>query len=140
MNDVTLIGNLGGDPELRYTNGGAAVCNFKLATNERFTDKDGNKQEQTEWHRIVVWGKQAEVCEKYLSKGKQVAIKGQIKTREWEDKDGNRRYTTEITARHVEFLGERGGGGRSGGSGGSKANDGRAPSNNRAFNDDDIPF
>src|SRR5262245_5348886 len=108
VNKVILIGNLGRDPELKYTPQQNAVCNFTLATNERFTDRSGAKQERTEWHRIVVWGKQAEICQKYLKKGKQVYIEGTLTTREWNDKDGNKRYTTEIKALRVQMLGSRG--------------------------------
>ena len=116
VNKVILVGNLGRDPELRYTKGGQAVANFTLATNERWNDKDGNTQERTEWHRIVVWGKPAENCAQYLQKGRSVYIEGRLQTREWEDKDGHKRYTTEIVGQTVQFLGSRGeGGGRSGG-------------------------
>lgn len=113
MNKAILIGNLGADPELRYTTGGTAVCNFNLATNEKWTDKSGAKQEKVEWHRIVVWDKQAESCKEYLSKGRQVCVEGKLQTRQWEDKDGVKRYTTEVVAQRVEFLGGKGeGGGR----------------------------
>ena len=110
VNKVILIGNLGRDPELRYTQSGQGVANFTLATNERWRDKDGNNQERTEWHRIVVWGKQAESCAQYLQKGRSVYVEGRLQTRDWEDKDGNKRQTTEITALTVQFLGGRGGG------------------------------
>lgn len=99
-----LQGNLGADPELRYTNSGTAVCNFRMATNERFTDKNGEKQERTEWHRIVVWGKLAEICGQYLAKGRMVTVVGKLQTRKWEDRDGVTRYMTEIVSRQVEFL------------------------------------
>ncbi len=106
VNKVTLIGRLGTDPELRYTPSGAAVCNFSLATSENWTDKaSGQRTEKTEWHRIVVWGKQAELCNQYLSKGRQVYMEGKLQTRQWEDKDGNKRYTTEVTCNQVQFLG-----------------------------------
>jgi single-strand DNA-binding protein len=114
VNKVILIGNLGRDPELRYTQGGSAVANFTLATNERWRDKDGNNQERTEWHRIVVWGRTAENCAQYLQKGKSVYVEGRLQTREWEDKDGNKRNTTEINALNVQFLGGRGGSGGAG--------------------------
>lgn len=135
LNRVDIIGHLGADPELRYTQGGAPVCNFNVATTERWT-KDGQTQEKTEWHKIVVWGKLAEVCEKYLKKGRQAYISGRLQTREWEDKDGNKRYTTEINAQTVQFLGSKDGGGGAG----SGANS--APDSNfdQSFNDDDIPF
>lgn len=96
INKVILVGNLGKDPEVRYLEGGIAVANFPVATTESFRDKLGNKQEQTEWHQIVLWRKLAEVAEKYLRKGQQVYIEGKIRSRSWEDKDGNKRYTTEI--------------------------------------------
>ena len=104
MNKVLLRGNLGKNPELRYTGEGTAVCNFTVATNERYTDKQGVKQELTEWHRIVVWGKNAENCVKFLSAGRSVLIEGKLKTRKWTDREGQDRYTTEINARDVEFL------------------------------------
>src|SRR5262245_26825952 len=91
VNKVILIGNLGRDPELRYTPGGQAVANFTLATNERFSSKDGEKQERTEWHRIVAWGRTGELCAQYLSKGRSVYIEGRLQTREWEDKEGQKR-------------------------------------------------
>jgi single-strand DNA-binding protein len=96
INKVILVGNLGKDPEVRYLEGGIAVANFPVATTESFRDKMGNKQEQTEWHQIVMWRKLAEVAEKYLRKGQQVYIEGKIRSRSWEDKEGNKRYTTEI--------------------------------------------
>jgi single-strand DNA-binding protein len=111
VNKVILIGNLGRDPELRYTKNGQAVANFTLATTENWT-KDGNREERTEWHRIVAWGKTAELCTQYLTKGRTVYIEGQIRTREWEDKEGHKRQTTEVHAQTVQFLGsgQRGGG------------------------------
>ena len=116
VNKVILIGNLGRDPELRYTKGGMAVANFTLATNERWRDKQGSSQERTEWHRIVVWDKQAENCAQYLQKGRSAYIEGRLQTREWEDKEGNKHRTTEVVAQQVTFLGGRGDGvGRSGG-------------------------
>jgi len=114
VNKVILIGNLGRDPELRYTQGGQAVANFTVATNERFSSKDGEKQERTEWHRIVAWGRTAELCAQYLSKGRSVYLEGRLQTREWEDKEGQKRRTTEIVATMVQFLGGRGEGGSSG--------------------------
>ncbi len=107
VNKAILVGNLGHDPELRYTQGGTAVVNFSVATNEKWKDKDGNDQERTEWHRIVVWGRSAENCAQCLQKGSSVYIEGQLQTREWEDKDGNKRTTTEINARSVQFLSPR---------------------------------
>jgi single-strand DNA-binding protein len=123
VNKAILIGNLGRDPELRYTQSGQAVVNFTLATSENWNDKSGERVERTEWHRIVVWGKVGEVCAQYLSKGRTVYVEGRIQTREWEDKDGNKRNTTEINAQTVQFLGgprsEGGGGGAGGGGGGN---------------------
>ncbi len=110
-----LIGNLGRDPEIRYTTGGQAVANFTLATTEKYTNKAGEKQEDTEWHRIVAWGRLAEICGEYLSKGRMVYIEGSIKTRSWEDKEGNTKYTTEIVARNMQMLGGQGGQGGQGG-------------------------
>ena len=121
VNKVILIGNLGSDPELRYTGSGTAVCNFSLATTESYKDRDGNQVENTEWHRIVAWARLAEICGEYLKKGRQVYIEGQLQTRQWEDKDGNTRYTTEIKAREMQMLGSRDGGeggGNFGGGGG----------------------
>lgn len=105
VNKVLLIGRLGGDPEVRYTSNGGAVANFNMATNESWTDKAGQKQERTEWHRIVVWGKLGELCGQYLSKGRQAFVEGRLQTRDWTDKEGHKRYTTEIVAQNVQFLG-----------------------------------
>lgn len=106
VNKVILLGRLGQDPELKFTPSGAAVCNFSLATSESWTDKtSGQKQERTEWHRITVWGKLAELCNQYLSKGRQAFVEGALQTRQWDDKDGNKRYTTEIKATAVQFIG-----------------------------------
>ena len=101
INKVILIGNLGRDPEIRYTTSGQAVVNFTLATTESSTSKDGEKQDFTEWHRIVAWGRLAEICGEYLSKGRMVYIEGSIRTRSWEDKEGRKRWTTEILARNI---------------------------------------
>jgi single-strand DNA-binding protein len=105
VNKVILLGRLGQDPELKYTPGGSAVCNFSLATTEAWTDKQGQKQEKTEWHRVVVWGKLAELCNQYLAKGRQAFLEGRLQTRSWDDKDGNKKYTTEILASTVQFIG-----------------------------------
>jgi single-strand DNA-binding protein len=105
VNKVILIGNLGRDPEVRYTQNGTAVANFTLATNEVWNDKSGERQEKTEWHRIVVWGKQAEIAREHLSKGKQVYIEGSIQTRQWDDREGNKRTTTEIKAQRLMMMG-----------------------------------
>jgi single-strand DNA-binding protein len=104
VNKVMILGRLGTDPELKYTPSGAAVCNFSLATSESWADKSGQKQEKTEWHRVVVWGKLAELCNQYLSKGKQAFVEGSLQTRSWEGQDGSKRYTTEINARNIQFL------------------------------------
>jgi len=106
VNKVILLGRLGQDPELRNTPNGNSVCNFTLATSENWTDKQsGQRQERTEWHRIVVWGRVAENCNQYLAKGRQAYIEGRLQTRSWEDKDGNKRYTTEVLANTVQFIG-----------------------------------
>lgn len=108
INKAILIGRLGSDPEIRYTPSGVAVANFNIATSEEWKDKDtGEKKERTEWHRIVAWRRLGELCGEYLSKGRQVYIEGKIQTRAWEDRDGNKRYTTEIVASDVQFLGGR---------------------------------
>lgn len=130
VNKVILVGNLGQNPEVRHTQGGQSVANFSIATNESWTDKSGAKQEKTEWHRIVVWGKAAEACGKYLSKGRPVYVEGKLQTRQWQDKDGQTKYTTEVNAQTVQFLG--------GGKGeGAPAPD-AAPAG--GFSTDDIPF
>jgi single-strand DNA-binding protein len=105
VNKVILVGNLGRDAELRYTPGGAAVATLSLATTEVWNDKGGQRQEKTEWHRVVLWGKQAETLSEYLTKGKQIYVEGRLQTREWNDKDGNKRYTTEIRGDRVVLLG-----------------------------------
>ena len=110
VNKVILVGNLGRDAELRYTPGGAAVATLNLATTEVWNDKSGQKQEKTEWHRVVLWGKQAESLQEYLTKGKQIYVEGRLQTRQWDDKDGNKRYTTEIRGDSVVLLGGGGGG------------------------------
>jgi single-strand DNA-binding protein len=104
VNKVTLIGNLGDDPELRHTGSGTAVCNMSLATNESYTDSDGNEVQNTEWHDVVAWGRLGEVCNEYLSKGSQVYFEGSLQTRSWEDDNGNTRYSTEVKAREMMFL------------------------------------
>ncbi len=147
LNKAMIIGRLGNDPEVRYTQGGMAMANFNLATNEVWNDKGGQRQEKTEWHRIVVFGKQAENCGKYLKKGRQAYVEGRIQTREWEDRDGNKRTTTEIVAQTVQFL-DGGGAGAdrsdSGGDRGYSQRDSGPPQNessyDQSFNDDDIPF
>ncbi|NOY88974.1 MAG: single-stranded DNA-binding protein [FCB group bacterium] len=108
VNKAILIGNLGKDPELRYTPSGKAVATFSLATTERWTGQDGQKNETTTWHNIVAWGKQAEVIKEYLSKGRQVYIEGRIVNRSYDDKDGNKRYISEVVVQNFQFLGNRG--------------------------------
>jgi single-strand DNA-binding protein len=137
VNKVILIGNLGADPELRYTSGGSAVTELRLATSRKWTDKSGNAQEDTQWHRVVVWGKQAENCKEYLSKGRQVYVEGRLQTRQWEDRDGNKRWTTEVVAEQVQFLGGGGRGGGGGQGGPPPPDDRDAPPD---MGDDDIPF
>lgn len=105
VNKAIIIGNLGRDPEVRFTATGKAVCNFSVATTEKWTDANGQKQERTEWHNVVVWGKQAESCGQYLAKGRQVFVEGAIQTREYDGKDGTKKRATEIMARDVRFLG-----------------------------------
>ena len=114
INKAILIGNLGADPEVRYTQSGTAVATFNIATTERWKGQDGQMQEQTEWHRIVAWAKLAEICGEYLHKGSKVYIEGKIQTRKWQDKDGVDRYTTEIVARDMKMLSPKGEGGRQG--------------------------
>jgi len=109
LNKVMLIGNLGRDPEIRSTPSGTQVANFTLATTENFTDRSGNRTSRTEWHRIVAWGRLAEICGQYLRKGKQVYIEGRIQTRQWEDQQGQRRTTTEIVATNMIMLGRANG-------------------------------
>jgi single-strand DNA-binding protein len=119
LNKVMLIGNLGADPEVRYTAGGSAVANIRLATAEAWRDREsGEQQERTEWHRVVFFGKLAEIVEQYVKKGSQLYVEGRIQTRKWQDKDGNERYSTEIVASDMQMLGGRGGSSGGGGAGG----------------------
>jgi single-strand DNA-binding protein len=127
VNKVMLIGNLGADPEVRYTAGGAAVANVTLATAESWKDKEsGEQQERTEWHRIVFFSRLAEIVGEYLKKGSQVYVEGRLQTRKWQDRDGNDRYTTEIVAHEMQMLGSRTGGGGASGSSGGFSNAGQA--------------
>ena len=145
VNKVILVGNLGRDAELRYTPGGAAVATLNMATTEVWNDKGGQRQEKTEWHRVVLWGKSAESLTEYLTKGKQIYVEGRLQTRQWDDKDGNKRYTTEIRGDKVVLLSGGGGGGgrgqsmdRSGGHDmGGHAGGGDM---GEPLSDDDIPF
>ena len=147
VNKVILVGNLGRDAELRYTPGGAAVATINMATTEVWNDKSGQRQEKTEWHRVVLWGKTAESLNEYLTKGKQIYVEGRLQTRQWDDKDGNKRYTTEIRGDRIVLLG--GGGGRGGGGGSRSESAGGgadfggpapAPEGSAPLTDDDIPF
>jgi single-strand DNA-binding protein len=146
VNKVILVGNLGRDAELRYTPGGAAVATLNMATTETWNDKSGQKQEKTEWHRVVFWGKVAESLTEYLTKGKQVYVEGRLETRQWNDKDGNKRYTTEIKGDKIVLLGGGGqrGGGMSRGGGEESMGGGHASHGSDApetpLTDDDIPF
>ena len=149
VNKVILVGNLGNDPDIRYTAGGAAVANISLATTDSWKDKEsGEQQDRTEWHRIVFFGRLAEIVGEYLRKGSQVYVEGRLQTRKWQDKSGNDRYTTEIVANEMQMLGGRGGSG-----GGMGNNDqapppmsesspasSSAPAADNDFVDDDIPF
>jgi single-strand DNA-binding protein len=138
VNKVILIGNLGADPELRYTPSGAAVANFNIATTEKWKDKDGQSQERTEWHRIILWSRQAEVAKEYLRKGSSVYIEGRIQNRSYDDKDGIKRYVTEIVGQRMQFLGGRG---EAGSSSGGSSEPPPPPAGNLDDNqDDDLPF
>jgi single-strand DNA-binding protein len=136
VNKAILIGNLGNDPELRYTQGGQALCRFNIATNEQWRDREDKLQERVEWHRIVVWGKSAENCAQYLQKGRSVYVEGRLQTREWEDKEGQKRRTTEINAQTVQFLGGPRGGGSGGGGQGEPSRREPGPTGS----DEEIPF
>jgi single-strand DNA-binding protein len=141
VNKVIVVGRLGKDPEMRHTNSGQGVCTFSVATSENWKDKSGEKQEKTEWHRVVTWSRLAEICSEYLKKGRQVYVEGRLQTRQWDDKTGNKRYTTEIVAQTVQFLGT--GGARS--DAGADMDQGSsfvepASSGGEPATDDDIPF
>ena len=140
VNKVILVGNLGRDAELRYTPGGAAVATLNLATTEVWNDKNSQRQEKTEWHRVVLWGKQAESLQEYLTKGKQIYVEGRLQTRQWDDKDGNKRYTTEVKVFRITLLG---GGSREGGGVGARGNAGGGEYEDppvEPITDEDIPF
>ena len=137
VNRVFLIGRLGRDPEIRHTTSGAAVANFSIATDERWTDAEGNRQTRTEWHNIVAWRKLAEICGQYLRKGRLVFIEGRIQTREWDDRDGNKRRTTEIIASNMQMLGGRG---QDEGSPAAPSQQKEETSMEIGITDDDIPF
>jgi single-strand DNA-binding protein len=160
VNKVILVGRLGRDPETRFTGGGQAVANFSVATDETYKDKNGERQKRTEWHKIVVWGKQAEIAQQYLKKGSLVFIEGRIQSREWQDKEGQKRTSFEIVASNFRMLGGRGDGAPSGGGGASRGGGGghedieggggddfggggSAPSGGHSgpeISDEDIPF
>ena len=108
VNKVIRVGNLGADPQIRYTPQGTAVANFSLATTERFTNRNGEREARTEWHRVVAWGRLAEICNEYLKKGRQIYVEGRIQTRQWDDKEGNKRSSTEIVATNMVMLGRAG--------------------------------
>jgi single-strand DNA-binding protein len=145
INKVILVGRLGRDPEMKYTSGGTPFCRFSIATDDNWTDKgSGEKQERTEWHSIVVWDRLAEICNQYLTKGRLVYIEGSLQTREWDDKEGVKRKTTEVRARDMVMLG--GGSGGEGGGMPSRSDSGGGPSGSSGggggstITDDDIPF
>jgi single-strand DNA-binding protein len=141
LNRVMLIGNLGRDPEVRYTQGGSPVANFTLATNERYTDSSGERKEKTEWHRVVCFGKQAEVVGEYTRKGRQVFVEGSLQTREWTDREGNKRYTTEVRAQRVVLLGSRPGSGEVQAARDEGGEDVPAVAEGGGgFDEDDVPF
>ena len=146
LNRVLLIGNLGQDPELRHTQGGQAILNLRIATNESYLNRDGERQEKTEWHTVIIWGKRGEALSKFLTKGKQIFVEGRLQTRFWEDKQGAKRYSTEVVATDIILLGgaSRGGGQRTsyddapaptGDEGASRSSVGETRTD-----DDDIPF
>jgi len=150
LNKVMLIGNLGRDPELRYTQSGTAVATLSVATSRKWKGQDGQVQEETEWHRVIVWQRQAEICNEYLGKGSKVYIEGRLQTRKWTDNNGNDRYTTEIVAQDVQFLSARPNGPRGGETGGwENGAPGGGPEPQGAYGDDfsggpstgeDVPF
>lgn len=151
INKVILIGNLGNDPDVRYTSGGSPIANISLATSESWRDKEtGDQQERTEWHRIVFFGRQAEIVSEYLRKGSKIYVEGRLRTNKWQDRDGNDRYTTEIVANDMQMLDSRGGTGeefaassgqaRKQPAANAPARQENTPGNGGEFVDDDIPF
>ena len=148
VNKAILLGNLGRDPELRHTASGKAVATLRLATNEQWTDQSGERQERTEWHSVVVWGRQAENCSQYLKKGRSVYVEGRLQTRKWQDKDGNDRYSTEVVADRVQFIGGASADAAPASADAAPASADAAPAFNDApdvspppaASDDDIPF
>ncbi len=145
INKVILIGNLGADPEIRYTQSGTPVASFNLATTERWKGKDGQMQEQTEWHRITAWQRLAEICGEYLAKGSKVYVEGKLQTRKWQDQNGNDRYTTEIVAREMKMLSPRAGSSGAGTDAGGYGSGGFGGGGGGGFQEpppmgDDVPF
>lgn len=142
VNKIILIGNLGADPEVRSTGSGTPVANFRLATSETYKNRDGQRETRTEWHRVVTFGRLAEICGQYLKKGKQIYIEGRIQTREWEDQTGNKRWTTEIVANQMQMLGRAGdvGGDSSDDSQETQYADGGSQAPAGGDDDDDLPF
>lgn len=162
LNKAILVGNLGMDPELKFTQSGQAILRMRLATTESYVNRDKERQERTEWHTVIVWGNRAEALNKILHKGRSICVEGRIQTRSWEDKDGNKRYTTEIVATNIVLLaggrrdgggggggyggggggggGSGGGGGGGGGGSGGGGGGGYGPDYGDDFGDDDIPF
>ena len=138
LNKVMLIGNLGKDPEVRFTASGQAVASFSLATSEKFKGKSGDMEERTEWHNITLWGKLAEIAGEYLSKGKTIYVEGRLQTRKWQDKSGNDRYTTDIVGEKMQMLSPKGE--RSGGDYSPAPKSGSTNYEEPPFQDDDIPF
>ena len=136
VNKAIVLGNLGRDPELRHTGSGRPVASLRIATNEVWNDQSGERQERTEWHSVVVWGRQAENCSQYLKKGRTVYVEGRLQTRKWQDKDGNDRYTTEIVADRVQFIG----GGAGAGTGSAVGDEGGDFAPPPPAGGDDIPF
>jgi single-strand DNA-binding protein len=135
VNKAILVGRLGTDPVKRYTSSGTPVVTYRMATSENWTNKEGQREERTEWHRIVAWGKLAEICDQYLSKGRMVYVEGRIQTREWEDRDGNRRWTTEIVCNQMQMLGPASGERSESSEAGEEP-----PPFDTLESDDDIPF
>ncbi len=141
VNKVILLGHLGADPEVRFTQSGTAVANLRIATNESYNDRStGERVERTEWHRVVAWGKLAEICQQYLQKGRQVYIEGTLQTRQWTDKDQNTRYTTEVRANEMVMLGGRGGEGGPPSGGGGEESQYAPVGGDEPPSDDDLPF
>ena len=139
VNKAILVGNLGRDAEMRFTAGGTPVATVSLATTEKFTDRDGQKREDTQWHRVVIWGKTAEVLHEYLTKGKQIYVEGRLQTRKWQDKDGQDRYTTEVVADRMQMLGARAANGNDPAPSEPNPKPARAPSKFDSL-EDSIPF